>query len=331
MRLRALALSVLVASLVPGVAIAQKKEAPAEDSVVLKSGQMVTGKILDDDPKNGVTIKLANGKVRVIPPADVKLVERAEPAPAKKKPAPKATDDEPEKPAKDEEEGKKDPPKAAQEPEAGKRGEGLHIGAGLAVGPVFSRANNEGSLKLLSPFVGVHGAFDVVVGERLYLRVEPSIGTFARTSKVDVPVKVDTTVSPNILVKETITNKVRVIDLFVRAMLGYDYADALTGRAGLRVGYGLASTSASQCSDGAGNGMSYGASLVPIGVRAMKKAIEVSLLFDYAWEPTPRCDVPGLKDGLVVEKNAITVFVPKVVKDTTAVGILALSATYYFK
>ncbi|MET0385577.1 MAG: hypothetical protein ABW321_06445 [Polyangiales bacterium] len=62
----------------------------AVDTVYLKNGGRVRGTVISEEPDAGVTLKQIDGKTRVIPAADVKQVEYAQPAAAPAPPPPVA-------------------------------------------------------------------------------------------------------------------------------------------------------------------------------------------------------------------------------------------------
>jgi hypothetical protein len=295
-----------------------------DDTIVLKGGTVVTGKILDEDPKNGVTIKLATGKVRVLAPAEIKSVEHAKPA--KSEPRTEAPDDAPAKPpATDADEPKK------PEPSTSKAHEGVKLGVGLELGLVLSRANTDGSLTLLSPSVGAHLAIDVGLAPRVYLRIDPSLSTFSRSSQVPgVPLQFDATTTPGVLSTRTVGTKLRVIDLSTRVEVGYDFTDAITSRIGGAVGLAFGLASGDVCNSATDLGVVYGLSTHPIGVRlGESRSVEVALAIDYASVPVSRCttNVPA---GFVPPSGAISVFQPLFLKDRIGIGVAGLSATYAF-
>jgi hypothetical protein len=311
-------------------ALAQKDDASAPDKVTLKNGQTVTGKVLDDDPKTGVTIKQANGKVRVIAAKDVKMVDRADTA---AKPAPKPTPQ-----PKDEDEDTPPPPKPAKQKPAdddddaeATHHKGTTFGVGGDLGMVLSRENAAGSLKVLSPDLGIHGTLDSVLSGALYFRLDPAIATFARTSSVVVPTSIDTTDPAHIVVhQETVTNKIRVIDLTVRAALGYDWLPILTSRLGLRLGLDLASGNGVGCPNDSRTSLAYGLATTPIAARFGKKdQLELGLFFDYVVLTMPRCSA-GDTSGFVVPQNAVTKFSLQVSDEKISLAELGLSATYMF-
>ncbi len=308
---------------------AQHARAAAEDTVVLKSGQVLTGKVLDDDPTGGVTIKLSSGKVQVVPAKDVKMVERsmskaeaskkADP-PAKKR-APEPPDDEPAPEKKPEE------PKA-DEPEKATR----RLGAGLALGAAISRANKDSSLTVLSPSIGLRGAYDVRFSPELSLRLEPELATFSRKSKLVAPIEVDTRVSPPIITSEEIVTRVRELTLSVGALAAVHYAGRFASRLGLVLGVARASASASAqrdpCADTSKTGALFGLRAHPITARF--GAFEAGVNVEYVWVPMVRCDVGDLSGGLSFAANASSKLVPKPIATTLGVGVVGLTGTYFF-
>ena len=318
------------AALAVALLVAAPARAGAEDTVVLKSGQVLTGKVLDDDPTTGVTIKLSSGKVQVVPSKDVKMVERSvskgdapkkdEPAPKKRAAAP--VDDEPEEPkpkAKPEE-----PPKKDEAPRA--------LGAGLALGAAISRANKDSSLTVLSPSVGVRGAYDVRFSPELSLRIEPELATFSRKSKLVAPIEVDTRVSPPVVTSEEIVTKVREITLSVAALASVDYGGKFSSRLGLVLGVARASATASAqrdpCADTSKTGALFGLRAHPFAARF--GAFEAGVSAEYVWVPMLRCDVGDLSGGLSFAANANSKLVPKPISSTLGVGIVGLTGTYFF-
>ena len=334
MRLARLFALALVLASSPVLAQPKKGDA-ADDSVVLKNGTMVTGKILDDDPKTGVTIKLANGKVRVVPAAEVKLVERAM-TPSEKaaspKPKPKADDEPPDAApiaaAKDDTEKK--PDKAADD---GYAHPSFRWGVGGELGLVLSRANSDGALKLLSPYFGIHGAFDVGLTRRVYLRIDPTVATFSRSSEVpNVPNALNApSADPStwtLYRYASVATKLRLIELLARVEAGYDFTPMLTSRLGVLAGMAILSAKGDICSPSTEPGLVYGLSLHPIAARfGEKRNVEVALGVDYTSVPVKRCTT-SVPDGYVPVVNALNQFQPVLLRDRIGVGTVALGATY---
>jgi hypothetical protein len=195
---------------------------------------------------------------------------------------------------------------------------------------VLSRENAGNDIKVLSPWIAAHLALDLSLSEKVYARFEPSFGTFSRATKKTTVSSVDTIQHPNVVTLETISNKVRVYDLFVRALVGYDFSPSFTVRAGLLVGYDIAKTGASQCSDSTSSGVSYGGTIMPAILRVgEKKAVELAFVMDYSSHAIPRCDIP-FADRFVVEDNAITIFPARIIKQRIATAMLGLHGTYMF-
>ena len=329
---RLLALAVM---LVSSAALADgKKGDTTEDSVVLKNGTMVSGKILDDDPKTGVTIKLASGKVRVVPAAEVKLVERAmTPAEKAEKPKPEiAPAEAAPKPA-----DKPDKPAPAEE-SASTSGDayahpGFRWGFGGELGVVLSRANSDGALKLLSPAFGLHAALDLGLTRKLYLRVDPTLATFSRSSEVpNVPNALNApSADPatwTLFRYSSVATKLRLIELFTRVEAGWDFTPTLTSRVGFLVGMAVLSAKGDICASSTDLGVVYGLSLHPIAMRfGEKRALEVALGVDYASVPVKRCTT-SVPDGYVPVVNALNQFQPVLLRDRIGVGTVGLGATY---
>ena len=310
--------------------LASHATAAGDDTVVLKSGQVLTGKVLDDDPSSGVTIKLTSGKVQVVPAKDVKMVERSlEKGPAKKeepakKKAPPPPDDEPEeKPA-----AKKPPPKDEPKDEAPRS----RMGVGLALGAAVSRANKDSSVTFLSPSVGVRGAYDVPLSPGFSLRIEPELATFSRKSKLVAPIEVDTRVTPPTITNEEIVTNVREITLSVAGLGAVEYGGKFASRLGLLLGVARASATASAqrdpCPTTSKTGAVFGLRAHPFTARF--GAFEGGVTADYVWVPMLRCDVGDLSGGLSFPSNADSKLVPKAISSTLAVGIVGLSGTYFF-
>lgn len=311
--------------------LASPARAAAEDTVVLKSGQVLTGKVLDDDPSTGVTIKLSSGKVQVVPAKDVKMVERSmpkgeatkKPDPPPKKPAPVADEPDDAKP-KDRDEPKPDEP--------GKDAAARKLGAGLALGAAVSRANKDSSLTVLSPSFGVRGAYDVRFSPELSLRLEPELATFSRKSKLLAPIEVDTRVSPPVVTSEEIVTRVREITLSIGALAGVHYGGRYASRLGVVLGVARASATASAqrdpCADTSKTGALIGLRAHPIAARFGR--FEAGLSVEYVWVPMIRCDVGDLSGGLSFAANASSKLVPKPIETTLGVGLVALTGTYFF-
>jgi hypothetical protein len=318
-------LAPFVLALAPCLATAQPK-GPTDDSVVLKNGTMVTGKILDDDPQNGITIKLANGKVRVIPASEIKMVDRAATANEKPKPEPKPKRDEPVEPEKkDDDEAKKKP-----EADAGcALHEGTKIGVGLDLGLVLSRSNSAGDLKLLSPQIGAHLAIDVGLARKVYLRIDPGLATFSRSSEVPgVPMQFDASVTPGVLTTRTVATKLRIVELLARVEVGYDFTDTITSRIGAVGGLTFTAASGDVCDSSTDLGAAYGLSVKPVAARfGESRAVEVALAIDYLSVPVKRCTT-SVPDGFVPPAGAISVFQPLFAKDRIGVGVVGLGVTY---
>lgn len=309
--------------------LASTAGAATEDTVVLKSGQTLTGKVLDDDPKTGVTIKLSSGRVQVVPAKDVKMVERSvgkgddkkdEGATKKRAPPPKDEDDEP-KPA-------KKPEKEEPKPDAAPG----RYGAGLAVGAAISRANKDSSLTFLSPSVGVRGAVDVPLSPGFSLRIEPEIATFTRKSKLTAPIEVDTRGPDPVITSEEIVTKVRELTMSVGALGAVEYGGRFASRAGIVLGVARATATATAqrdpCPSTSKTSAMFGLRAHPIMARF--GAAEVGLTADYVWVPMLRCDVGDLSGGLSFPANADSKLVPKSISSTLAVGVLGVSGTYFF-
>jgi hypothetical protein len=86
-----LAAIAIVAALGGWTAMARAADADAPDTVVLASGERVTGAIFSDDAASGVKIRLPDGSLRFYPRASVLRVEYGSDAPAAPPPPPMAT------------------------------------------------------------------------------------------------------------------------------------------------------------------------------------------------------------------------------------------------
>lgn len=309
--------------LTAGTSYAEKPKPNAEDVVNLKDGTIVTGKILDDDPKAGVTIKMSNGKVQVIPTAKVKSTERGEAAPAKRAPPPDEPDAPPPPPP------KKEPPKP--DDGAGKR---PLLGVGADLGAVMSSNNADGAIKLLSPSLGVHATFAGSATPSVYFLADVGISTFSRKSAVTQPARIDTSQTPLVVTNQEIATKNRALLFTVAPQAGYEISRAFSVRGGLVLGYARTSGSSEAplhpCDSGAQGGLVYGARLVPAAYRGFG-SVEIAATFDYLWVPMPRCFVPGLDKGLKVQGGGVTEIYPTLQNKTIAVGTLGLNVTYSFK
>jgi len=261
----------------------------------------------------------------------VKMVERSlkkgestkpADAPAKKR-APAPEDDASPEP-KQEKPAEADAPKEAGAPRK--------LGAGLVVGAAISRANKDSSLTVLSPWVGVRGAYDVRFSPELSLRLEPELATFSRKSKLVAPIEVDTRVSPPIVTSEEIVTKVREITLSVGALASVDYGGRYASRLGLVLGVARASASASAsrdpCPSTSKTGAILGLRAHPIAARF--GAFEAGVSVEYVWVPMLRCDVGDLSGGLSFAANASSKLVPKPIATTLGVGLVGLTGTYFF-
>ncbi len=305
--------------------IAERSDAADEDVVRLKDGTTLTGKILDEDPKGGVTIKLSSGKVQVVPVAQVKSTTRADVAPKKEAPP-----DEPPAP-------RRAPPPTAAPPRAVDERDSERralFGAGGDLGLVLSSNNADGAIKLLSPSLGAHVTLAGSATASVYFLLDVGLSTFSRRSTVSQPARIDTTKTPLVVTNQEISTKNRAILLLLAPQAGYELTRSLSARVGLLLGYARTSASAEAplhaCEADAQGGVTYGARLVPLAYRGLGN-VELSATLDYLWAPMPRCFVPGLDKGLTIKGGGVTEISPSIQKKTLAVGVLGVGATYSFR
>lgn len=315
-------LALLVASWLAVACLAVAPSAHAEsDTVFLKNGKKVTGAVIDDDPKKGVTIVMKDGKKQTFARRLVAKVEKAPlPPPQKKEPETKPPPPPPAEvpPEPEEEEAPKPPPSDVRS------GVTFGLGADLAL----VRAKSFG------PSLGIHGLIDIGTKTPFYIRVEPGIAYFTRTSSVQVISSIygslDETQPPEIT-RTKITNNVRVLQIHTKASLGYDITPSLTARLGGILGYASATTDAAQCSGGSNSGLTYGGSLVPIALRALdKKQLELGANVDYQLVPVPKCDLAAT-GVLTVAPGETLLLEPAVKKQRVAAIFLGLHLSYLFK
>jgi hypothetical protein len=314
-------LALLAAGWLAFAALAVTGNAHAEsDTVFLKNGKKVTGAVIDDDARKGVTIVMKDGKKRTFARRLVDHVEKAPlPPPEKKEPPPAP------------------PPPAALPPEPEPEEEApppppAHLRSGVSFGVGADLALVRA--KSLGPSLGMHGIVDIGTKTPFYVRLEPGFAYFTRSTAVNVVssiyVPVDPAEPPEIG-RVKITNNVRVLQLHTKVSLGYDIGQSFTARLGGILGYASATTDAAQCSGGSNSGLTYGGSLVPIALRALeKKQLELGANVDYQLVPVPKCDLPAA-GSITVDPGQTTVLEPAVKKQRIAAIFFGLHLSYLFK
>ncbi len=75
-RLRAVRLAVAIITMLSVLGVAAEARAD-DDLVLLNNGGQIRGLVMSEDPKEGVSVRLANGTVRKIPASDIKSVQYA--------------------------------------------------------------------------------------------------------------------------------------------------------------------------------------------------------------------------------------------------------------
>ena len=297
-----------------------------EDAVFLKNGKKLTGKVVDEDAKKGVTIELKDGKKRTFKPKEVERVEKARPT----EPAKAAEPPAPPKPKVEEPEADDEPPPPAPPGDHVRRG--VSFGAGVGFALVRSKS--------LGPQLGLSGVIDIGTGSPFYVRVEPGLSYFTRSTSVNALRSIDFAdpASPEVN-REKITNNVRLIELHAKAGLGYDIGESLTARLHGIVGYSTATTDAPQCVGGANAGLLYGGGLVPLAVRALgKKQLELGANVDYVFVPVPKCDIPV--SGSIVapaptaedpRPSSLVSFPPALKKQRVGALFFGLHLSYVFR
>jgi hypothetical protein len=220
-----------------------------------------------------------------------------------------------------------EPPEKKEAPP--ERREGVTVGVAGLAGLVFSDANTDSNLKLISPSFGLSVPVDVPINELFSLRLEPAFSTFSRQAVVRVPLTVDATQTPTVVTLQDITNRTRVLAFDLRSQLAFALSTDVALRAGLFAGYGAASTGAASCaSDSRRGGASYGLTLSPIAVR-LAGHLEVGALLEMRWATIPRCDVP-LRDAFVVQTGTKATFTPQTYAQSLRVFQGALQLGYVF-
>jgi hypothetical protein len=188
--------------------------------------------------------------------------------------------------------------------------------------------------KSLGPSLGMHAVLDIGTKTPFYVRLEPGIAYFTRTSAVQVISSIygsPDPADPPEVSRVKITNNVRVLQVHTKVALGYDIGESFTARLGGILGYASATTDAAQCSGGSNSGLTYGGSLVPIAFRALaKKELELGANVDYQLVPVPKCDVAA-KGSITVAPGETVIVEPAVKKQRVAAIFLGLHLSYLFK
>lgn len=288
-----------------------------DDTVFLKNGKKVTGKVVSEDAKKGVTIELKDGKKKTFKPREVDHVQKAPPPEA---PKPAAPPPKPPPPAAEPEEEPEPPPP----PDYHVR-KGLTFGAGL-----------DGALvraKSLGPQLGVHGIVDIGTGTPVYLRIEPGFSYWTRSTSLNAlsGIELPADGSPYIETRSKITNNVRVLEGHAKLGIGVDLGQSFTARLAGTIGYATATTDATRCAGGRNSGLLYGASLVPIALRALeKKQLELGANVDYQRVPVPKCD-SSVSGSLTIAPGESLTFDPAVKKQRVEAIFFGLHVSYLFK
>lgn len=294
----------IVPLLVAAAALSFSRAAFAEDDTIfLKNGKSVTGKILAEDAKKGVLLELKDGKKKTFRPREIAKVVKAPPPPPPKK-------NEPPPPP---------PPPAAvpeEEPEEAPPPPDWHVRKGVTFG--FGLDGALVRAKSLGPQLGLHGVIDIGTKTPFYVRAEPGISYWTRSTAVNalssIRVPSDAEGGDPIIERVKITNNVRVLEGHVKLLLGYDIGQSLSVRAGGLLGYATATTDATKCTGGSNSGLHYGGTLVPLVFRALeKKQLEVGANVDYQLVPVPKCDVP-VSGAITVEPGGEPLFFDPVLK-----------------
>lgn len=311
-----LACASLIVLAVPSLALADgKTPAPAqdpdilhEDTVFLRNGTYFSGKIVEENATRGVTIELENGQKKVIPNNQIKRIDRAPPPPAKPEPKPeKKSDKKPEK-------------KPAPEPvkEASSSAPWVHPDA---VSPGLLFEIGAARSRMFSVALGFRAIVDVGLGGATYLRFEPGLSTFKRSTSATTPVRIDVPVDPTqstVITVDTISNDVRLIQFSSRALIGHDFSDGmLSMRAGGIVGFMTGKTPAAQCSAGVNgdvrqSGAMFGGSIVPIALRPDQgRRFELGTFIDIESIVVPICNTPQV-DSIQARRGTPVFIVPGV-------------------
>ncbi len=313
--------SARIAPLVVAFALSFSRNAlAADDTIFLKNGKTVTGKIVSEDPKKGVTIELKDGKKKTFKPKEVDKVVKAPPPEPPKKDTPPPP---PPPPAVVPEEEPEPPP-----PPPSHIRKGLTFGFGL-----------DGALvraKSLGPQLGLHGIIEVGTGTPFYVRAEPGVSYWTRSTAVNalssIRVPSEAEGGDPIIDRVKITNNVRVLEGHLKLLLGYDVGQSFSVRAGGLVGYSTATTDATKCTGGSNSGLEYGGTLVPLVFRALdKKQLEIGANVDYQRVPVPKCDVP-VSGAITVEPGGDPlVFDPVLKKQVVGAIFFGLHLSYLIK
>ena len=294
----------------------------ADDTIFLKNGKTVTGKILAEDTKKGVLIELKDGKKKTFRPREITKVIKAPP---------------PEPPKKNEPPRPPLPPAAVpeEEPEEAPPPPTWHVRKGLTFG--FGLDGALVRAKSLGPQLGLHGIVEVGTGTPFYVRAEPGLSYWTRSTAVNAlssitPPPAGSPDDPSVIERVKITNNVRVLEGHVKLLLGFDIGQSLSIRAGGLLGYARATTDATQCTGGSNSGLLYGGTLVPLVFRALeKKQLEVGANVDYQLVPVPKCDVPVSGTISVKAGDDPLTFDPALKKQRVGALFFGLHLSYLIK
>jgi hypothetical protein len=271
----------------------------------LRNGTYFSGKIVEENATRGVTIELENGQKKVIPNNQIKRIDRAPPPPAKPDPKPEKKPEK--KPAAPDPVKETAPAAPWSHPDAVSPGLMFEIGAGRS--------------RMFSLALGFRAIVDVGLGGATYLRFEPGLSTFKRSTSSTTPSRIDVPVDPTqstVITLDTISNDVRLIQFSSRVLIGHDFSDGmLSMRAGGIVGFMTAKTPAAQCAAGVNgdvrqSGAMFGGSIIPIALRPDQgRRFELGTFIDIESIVVPICDTPKV-DSIQARRGTPVFIVPGV-------------------
>jgi hypothetical protein len=244
----------------------------AEDTVFLVNGGRVRGTVMEEDPAKGVTVKLPDGSVRKIAPAEVKRVQYGAeapkpaplPAPARAAPAP----------------GYAPPVPAAAPPRSEVF---VHDGMALGFSAGLMLAINDHDYALRND---LHLVFDFGISRGFYVRAEA--GTYAaameRAHYYSQP-------SGTGVINYTYVAAGQIgIGLKLHVEAGYDIKDWMTVRLGGLIGGVVTSVgSVSDCPSGGGVGPIAGGSGAYVFRAGADRRIEAGLHLEGGYYPYVSC------------------------------------------
>jgi hypothetical protein len=284
--------SLLLASL---AVAAPARAGDTDDTVFLKNGGRVRGTVMTEDPKQGVKVKLADGTVKTVGAAEVDHVDyggaaaAAPPPPATPEPAP-ATPPPPAAAPPAAPPPAFPPPAAA--PPAGDSAPATwqHDHLGFGVGAEFGVANADVDHDGTGLWLGVHGAVDIPLSRRFYLRADPSIVLHTASAKHYDSQQNSSGTWEYGDAKDDFTMTL----LMVRAMAGFDINPMFTVRAGGFVGFGNGTVTTTfngnnMCPSDSAAGPAGGGSLAAAMRLGARRNQELTVAGDAGIIPAPHC------------------------------------------